>query len=115
MATGTFLVIVIFIACIQRMALRQMNLDARHKMLVKHHESTLQLEYAHQLKVQKLREDQVRRQHESELTNQQDYLQRTLKEVKQKHILEQKQIPRNLKVAQVEKFNLRLSTVMFLY
>ena len=69
-----------------------------HRIWMQHHESTKQLETNNLSKIQKLRWDQTSRQHEMELMNQKDYMQRTLKEVKQKHIMEQKQIPRNLKV-----------------
>lgn len=74
------------------------HVATQHRTWMDHHESTKQLEINNLSKIQKLRSDQTSKQHEMELMNQKDYMQRTLKEVKQKHIMEQKQIPRNLKV-----------------
>lgn len=44
------------------------------------------------------REDQVLRQHTTELDNQKDYMQRAERELRKKHALELKQQPKSLKV-----------------
>lgn len=67
-------------------------------MLLRHHEKTQELEYRQQRAVHTLREDQVHRQHATELCNQQDYMQRAERDLRKKHALELKQQPKSLKV-----------------
>lgn len=87
-------------------------------MLLRHHEKTQDLEYRQQKSVHALREDQVRhslihtnrrlyiyslsqqisKQHESELKNQKDYMERAERELLRKHATELKQQPKSLKV-----------------
>jgi len=67
-------------------------------MLLRHHEKTQELEYRQQRAVHALREDQVLRQHTTELCNQQDYMQRAERDLRKKHALELKQQPKSLKV-----------------
>jgi thousand and one amino acid protein kinase len=67
-------------------------------MLLRHHEKTQDLEYRQQKSVHALREDQVAKQHESELKNQKDYMERAERELLRKHATELKQQPKSLKV-----------------
>lgn len=67
-------------------------------MLVRHHESTQDLEYKHLAALQKLKDDHLKKQHETERDNQTDYNQCAEQDLSKKHALEQKQQPRSLKV-----------------
>lgn len=90
-------------------------------MLLKHHEKTQELEYRQQKSVHQLREEQVglfgfpysiypqpltsfhslwqiNKQHDTELHNQKDYMDRIKKELVRKHALELRQQPKSLKV-----------------
>lgn len=67
-------------------------------MLLKHHEKTQELEYRQQKSVHNLREDQIKKQHDTELHNQNDYMDRVEKELLRKHAVELKQQPKSLKV-----------------
>lgn len=82
----------------QELNKRQQQLEQAHGMLLRHHEKTQELEYRQQRAVHALREDQVSRQHGTELTNQQDYMQRAERDLRKKHALELKQQPKSLKV-----------------
>lgn len=67
-------------------------------MLLKHHEKTQELEYKQQKSVHNLREEQISKQHATELQNQKDYMERADKELLRKHAVELKQQPKSLKV-----------------
>ena len=67
-------------------------------MLIRHHESTQDLEYKHLAVLQKMKDEQLRRQHETERENQTDYNQCAEAELRKKHNMEVKQQPRSLKV-----------------
>lgn len=67
-------------------------------MLLKHHEKTQELEYKQQKSVHTLREEQITKQHSTELLNQKEYMDRSEKELLRKHALELKQQPKSLKV-----------------
>lgn len=67
-------------------------------MLLKHHEKTQELEYRQQKSVHNLREDQITKQHNTELQNQKDYMDRAEKDLMRKHALELKLQPKSLKV-----------------
>lgn len=67
-------------------------------MLLKHHEKTQELEYRQQKSVHNLREEQITKQHATELQNQKDYMERAEKELIRKHAVELKQQPKSLKV-----------------
>ncbi|XP_077288263.1 serine/threonine-protein kinase Tao [Arctopsyche grandis] len=81
---------------------KQQQLEQAHAMLLKHHEKTQELEYRQQKGVHTLREDQVLRQHSTELANQQDYMQRAERELRKKHALELKQQPKSLKQKEMQ-------------
>lgn len=68
-------------------------------MLLKHHEKTQELEYKQQKSVHQLREEQITKQHSTELLNQKEYMDRSEKELLRKHALELKQQPKSLKVS----------------
>lgn len=71
---------------------------------MKHHEKTQELEYKQQKSVHNLREDQIVKQHETELQNQTDYMERAEKDLMRKHAMELKQQPKSLKVPIVRFF-----------
>lgn len=69
-------------------------------MLLRHHESTQELEFRQLGLVQHTRADLIRTQHQSELANQMDYNKRREQELRQKHSMEVRQQPKSLKVGQ---------------
>ncbi|XP_071448918.1 serine/threonine-protein kinase Tao isoform X2 [Hetaerina americana] len=81
---------------------RQQQLEQAHSILLRHHEQTQDLEYRQQKAVHTLREDQVIRQHQTELANQQDYMQRSERELRKRHALELKQQPKCLKQKEMQ-------------
>jgi len=83
---------------VQAMNCRQRQLEYLHAMLLKHHDQTQDLEYKHLDAVHRLRDDQMSKQHRTELDNQQAYTTRALRELKNKHATAVKQLPKNLKV-----------------
>lgn len=68
-------------------------------MLLRHHESTQDLEYKHMAAIHRLRDEQQGKQHRTELANQREYTARAERELKNKHSLEVKQQPKSLKVS----------------
>ncbi|XP_076256599.1 serine/threonine-protein kinase Tao isoform X2 [Rhynchophorus ferrugineus] len=81
----------------QELNKRQQQLEQAHSMLLRHHEKTQELEYRQQKAVHALREEQVRNQHDTELSNQSEYMKRTEREMRKKHALQLKQQPKSLK------------------
>ncbi|GAB6030346.1 hypothetical protein CHUAL_006011 [Chamberlinius hualienensis] len=81
---------------------RQAQLEQAHSMLLRHHELTQELEYRQQRTVHQLRDEQIRKQHQTELTNQQEYTQRAERELRKKHALEVKQQPKSLKQKELQ-------------
>lgn len=81
---------------------RQTQLEQAHMMLLRHHEKTKELEYRQQKAVHQLREEQVQRQHHTELQNQNAYLNRCKRELRKKHALEVKQQPKSLKQKEMQ-------------
>lgn len=67
-------------------------------MLLRHHESTQELEFRQLGLVQHTRADLIRTQHQSELANQMEYNKRREQELRQKHAVEVRQQPKSLKV-----------------
>ncbi|XP_046980924.1 serine/threonine-protein kinase Tao isoform X2 [Schistocerca americana] len=86
----------------EELSKRQQQLEQAHAMLLRHHEKTQELEYRQQRAVHQLREDQIMRQHASELQNQQDYMERAERELRKKHALELKQQPKSLKQKEMQ-------------
>lgn len=81
---------------------RQAQLETAHAMLLRHHELTQELEYRQQRSVHMLREEQLRRQHQTELGNQHEYTQRAERELRKKHAVELKQQPKSLKQKEIQ-------------
>ena len=73
-------------------------------MLLRHHESTQEIEYRHLTSLQKLREEHMKKQHQTELTNQTEYSTRAEQELRKKHASEVKQQPRSLRVKMIFNF-----------
>ncbi|TRY96314.1 hypothetical protein DNTS_030041, partial [Danionella cerebrum] len=76
---------------------RQTQKDLEHAMLLRHHESMQELEFRHLSGIQKMRADQIRLQHQTELTNQLEYNKRSERELRRKHVMEVRQQPKSLK------------------
>lgn len=69
-------------------------------MLLRHHESTQELEFRQLGLVQHTRAELIRTQHQTELTNQMEYNKRREQELRQKHAVEVRQQPKSLKVSE---------------
>nr|XP_033813171.1 serine/threonine-protein kinase TAO3 isoform X1 [Geotrypetes seraphini]XP_033813173.1 serine/threonine-protein kinase TAO3 isoform X1 [Geotrypetes seraphini]XP_033813174.1 serine/threonine-protein kinase TAO3 isoform X1 [Geotrypetes seraphini]XP_033813175.1 serine/threonine-protein kinase TAO3 isoform X1 [Geotrypetes seraphini]XP_033813176.1 serine/threonine-protein kinase TAO3 isoform X1 [Geotrypetes seraphini] len=76
--------------------------EMEHAMLIRHDESTRELEYRQLHTLQKLRMDLIRLQHQTELENQLEYNKRRERELHRKHIMELRQQPKNLKVLEMQ-------------
>ncbi|XP_013085302.1 serine/threonine-protein kinase TAO1-like isoform X2 [Biomphalaria glabrata] len=81
---------------------RRAQLEYEHSMLVRHHESTQDLEYKHLAALQKMKDEQLKKQHETERENQTAYNQFAEGELRKKHALEVKQQPRSLRAKEVQ-------------
>lgn len=77
---------------------KQTQKDLECAMLLRHHESTQELEFRQLGSVQRTRADLIRTQHQTELTNQMEYNKRREQELRQKHAMEVRQQPKSLKV-----------------
>uniref|UniRef100_A0A8C2B3H3 non-specific serine/threonine protein kinase n=1 Tax=Cyprinus carpio TaxID=7962 RepID=A0A8C2B3H3_CYPCA len=73
--------------------------DLECAMLLRHHESTQELEFRQLGLVQHTRADLIRTQHQTELTNQMEYNNRREQELRQKHAVEVRQQPKSLRVS----------------
>ncbi|XP_078523220.1 serine/threonine-protein kinase TAO3 isoform X1 [Lissotriton helveticus] len=76
--------------------------EMEHAMLIRHDESTRELEYRQLHTLQKLRMDLIRLQHQTELENQLEYNKRRERELHRKHVLELRQQPKNLKAMELQ-------------
>uniref|UniRef100_A0A8C5E7Q9 non-specific serine/threonine protein kinase n=1 Tax=Gouania willdenowi TaxID=441366 RepID=A0A8C5E7Q9_GOUWI len=74
--------------------------DLECAMLLRHHESTQELEFRQLSLVQHTRAELIRTQHQTELTNQMEYNKRREQELRQKHAVEVRQQPKSLKVSE---------------
>lgn len=81
---------------------RENQLEEAHSILLKHHELTLELEYKQQRAIHQLRDEQIRKQHATELTNQQEYNNRRENDLRKKHAAEIKQQPKSLKAKELQ-------------
>lgn len=81
---------------------RQNQLETAHSMLMRHHEITQELEYHQQRAIHQLREEQIRKQHNTELSNQNEYITKRLNDLHKKHALEVKQQPKSLKQKELQ-------------
>ncbi|KAM6422761.1 serine/threonine-protein kinase TAO3 isoform 1-T4 [Liasis olivaceus] len=76
--------------------------EMEHAMLIRHDESTRELEYRQLHLLQKLRMDLIRLQHQTELENQLEYNKRRERELHRKHVMELRQQPKNLKAMEMQ-------------
>ncbi|XP_068438648.1 serine/threonine-protein kinase TAO2 isoform X4 [Clinocottus analis] len=76
--------------------------DLECAMLLRHHESTQELEFRQLGLVQRTRADLIRTQHQTELTNQMEYNKRREQELRQKHAVEVRQQPKSLKSKELQ-------------
>ncbi|XP_061759078.1 serine/threonine-protein kinase TAO3 isoform X2 [Nerophis ophidion] len=76
--------------------------EMEHAMLIRHDESTQELEQRQLRTLQKLRMDLIRLQHQTELENQIEYNNRRERELHRKHVMELRQQPKNLKVLELQ-------------
>ena len=82
----------------QHLDKRQINLELSHETLVGNDETLRQLEYKHLSTGHQQSDDLLRRQHQVELANQHEYMKHAEQEMKQRHLGESRQMPKNLKV-----------------
>ncbi|KAG7325468.1 hypothetical protein KOW79_011784 [Hemibagrus wyckioides] len=76
--------------------------DLECAMLLRHHESTQELEMRQLSLVQRTRAELIRTQHQSELTNQLEYNKRREQELRQKHAVEVRQQPKSLRSKELQ-------------
>ncbi|KAM7415712.1 hypothetical protein PAMA_017988 [Pampus argenteus] len=76
--------------------------EMEHAMLIRHDESTQELEHRQLKTLQKLRMDLIRLQHQTELENQIEYNNRRERELHRKHVLELRQQPKTLKALELQ-------------
>uniref|UniRef100_A0A6Q2YQB0 non-specific serine/threonine protein kinase n=1 Tax=Esox lucius TaxID=8010 RepID=A0A6Q2YQB0_ESOLU len=81
---------------------KQTQKDLECAMLLRHHESTQELEFRQLGAVQRTRADLIRTQHQTELTNQMEYNKRREQELRQKHTVEVRQQPKSLKSKELQ-------------
>lgn len=81
---------------------RQSQLQQAHDMLMQHHDIFQDLQYQQQKAIHVLRDEQIRNQHSIELANQQEYIDRRMKELHKKHAMEVKQQPKSLKQKELQ-------------
>uniref|UniRef100_A0A671LZY1 non-specific serine/threonine protein kinase n=1 Tax=Sinocyclocheilus anshuiensis TaxID=1608454 RepID=A0A671LZY1_9TELE len=76
--------------------------DLECAMLLRHHESTQELEFRQLGLVQHTRADLIRTQHQTELTNQMEYNKQREQELRQKHAVEVRQQPKSLRSKELQ-------------
>ncbi|XP_035037582.1 serine/threonine-protein kinase TAO2 isoform X2 [Hippoglossus stenolepis] len=81
---------------------KQTQKDLECAMLLRHHESTQELEFRQLSSVQRTRAELIRTQHQTELTNQMEYNNRREQELRQKHTMEVRQQPKSLKSKELQ-------------
>lgn len=74
-----------------------MQLEMGHRLSLRHHQSSSEQEQKQLVTVQKRRDEQTKAQHNAELVSQQEYTERARLELKRRHVMETKQLPKNLK------------------
>ncbi|XP_061568340.1 LOW QUALITY PROTEIN: serine/threonine-protein kinase TAO2-like [Cololabis saira] len=81
---------------------KQTQKDLECAMLLRHHESTQELEFRQLNLVQRTRAELIRTQHQTELNNQMEYNKRREQELRQKHSTEVRQQPKSLKSKELQ-------------
>lgn len=84
---------------VQELNKKKSQKELEHATLIRHDESTQELEGRQLRSLQKLREDLIRLQHQTELDNQMEYNGRRQRELHRKHVMQLRQQPKNIKVA----------------
>ncbi|WKY01152.1 hypothetical protein Q1695_015281 [Nippostrongylus brasiliensis] len=81
------------------------QMDNRHAMLRKHHETTKEMEVSHLRETQTMRKRHQIIQHEAESNNQTEYTRRKTEDLRKRHAIQSRQQPRELKLkeAQIRK------------
>ncbi|KAK2505822.1 hypothetical protein MC885_010214 [Smutsia gigantea] len=83
---------------IEELHKRQTQKDLEHAMLLRQHESMRELEFCHLNRIQKMRCELIRLQHQTELTNQLEYNKRRERELRRKHVMEVRRQRKSLKL-----------------
>ncbi|XP_071517021.1 serine/threonine-protein kinase Tao isoform X4 [Panulirus ornatus] len=86
----------------EELSKREQQLEAAHAMLLRHHQLTQDLEYRQQRAIHTLKEEQMNKQHQTELSSQHEYMKRAERDLRKKHALQQKQQPKSLKQKEIE-------------
>jgi len=86
----------------EELSKREQQLESAHTMLLRHHQLTQDLEYRQQKAIHSLKEEQLNKQHQTELSSQHEYMKRVERELRKKHAMQQKQQPKSLKQKEVE-------------
>lgn len=89
----------------EELNLKQVHKDSIAHQKRKHHQDMYNLQKHHLVEIQQLRQKQLEEQLKAEWENQMEYTQRIQKELRRKHLLQSKQLPRALrkKKAQIQK------------
>ena len=82
----------------QELNRKEAQLAGQHSMLNRHHDEIQDIEYKNLAAIHKLRDEQLRKQHSTELQNQQEYTDRQQKELRKRHISQTKLLPRSINV-----------------
>lgn len=90
---------VLLCSWLQELNKKKSQKEMEHSMLIRHDESTQELEQRQLHILQKLRVDLIQLQHQTELENQMEYNSRRERELHRKHAMELRQQPKNLKVS----------------
>lgn len=85
--------------CFQHLVKRQAQLEFAHSSLMNQDEAVQELEKKHLNGVHQLKEELLQKQHQMEQTNQSDYTLRAERELRQRHEVEFKQMPKQVKAS----------------
>jgi len=83
----------------QELNKKEVHMTAAHSMLGRHHDEIQDMEYKNLAAIHKLRDEQLRKQHSTEIQNQEEYTDRQQKELRKKHALQTKQLPKSINVS----------------
>ena len=85
----------------------QTHKDATQEMRRRHLSNTIELQYQQLKALHEIRTEHLNRQHASEWDNQLSYTRKAERELRKKHVIEQKEHPKSLRV------NKKLKTTIF--
>lgn len=86
-------------------------MELLHALLRRHHAATRDQELAHFGEYESMKKRHLETQHESETSNQKEYMRRALEDMRKQHALQSKQQPRDLRVCTM---NIRADTKVLL-